>query len=138
MTRLIIASVFALGLGAAACGSTSNQVAASDAAAKASFPTMSWQQVDAAVKGGAVLVDARSADSYQSGHIAGAVSVPSGADTAAYAALPSDKSTQLITYCGGPACGARTKVARAAAALGYSKIAEYEGGYPEWKKNQSM
>jgi len=137
MTRLIIAGVFALGLGVGACGSTGSQVDSSEASA-AAFPAMSWSEVSAAMNDGAVLIDARSASQYAEGHIEGAVNVPSGADQAAFAALPSDKSTQLITYCGGPACSASTKVARVAAELGYSQVAEYKGGYPEWKKNQSM
>jgi len=138
MTRIIVACAFALGLGAAACGSTNNQVVASEAAAAPAFPAMSWDQVSAAVTEGAVLVDARSAGEYADGHITGAISVPAHADETALAALPSDKATQLITYCGGPACGARSAVGRAAQKLGFTKIAEYQGGYPEWKKNQAM
>ncbi len=100
------------------------------------IPVLAWADVQAAVNGGALLVDARSAESFQKGHIAGAINVPYK-DDAAYAGLPQDKAKQLIFYCGGPACSASTKCATTARDKGYSTVAEYRGGYPEWEKAQA-
>ena len=95
------------------------------------FDHMSWQEVEASMAKGAVLVDARGAESYAKGHIEGAINVPSG-DDAALSKLPEDTSTQLIFYCGGPSCSASTRCAEKARTKGYTRIAEYKGGYPEW------
>lgn len=95
------------------------------------YPAMAWTDVEAAVKAGATLIDARSAEQYAAGHITGAINVPTG-DDAALARLPAAKTTQLIFYCGGPACSARTNCAAKVQALGYTKLAQYKGGYPEW------
>lgn len=103
---------------------------------ESALPTYAWVDVDAAMKTGAVLVDARGADQFAQGHIEGAINVPAG-DEAAFASLPADKGTKLIFYCGGPACNASTKAAHKAASLGYSNVGEYKGGYPEWSKAQA-
>ena len=96
------------------------------------YPAMAWAEIEAAVKAGATLVDARSPEQYAAGHIPGAINVPTG-DDAALTRLPADKTAQLIFYCGGPACSARTSCAVKVQALGYAKLAQYKGGYPEWR-----
>lgn len=100
------------------------------------IPVLAWADVAAAVTGGAVLVDARSPEAYAKGHIAGAINVPYK-DGDAYATLPQDKARRLIFYCGGPACSASTQCATTAREKGYSSVAEYRGGYPEWEKAQA-
>ncbi len=96
------------------------------------YPTMAWPEIEAAVKAGATLVDARSAEQYAAGHIPGAINVPTD-DDAAMTRLPADKTALLVFYCGGPACNARTKCATKVQALGHTKLAQYKGGYPEWR-----
>ena len=112
---------------AAATARSAPPVAGEDA-----YPAMSWAEIEAAVKAGATLVDARNAEQYAAGHIPGAINVPTG-DDAALTRLPADKTAQLIFYCGGPACSARTNCAAKVQALGYAKLAQYKGGYPEWR-----
>ena len=97
---------------------------------------LSWEQVSAAMQGGAMLVDARSAKGYEKGHIAGAINVPCAGSDDVYAQLPEDKSKQLIFYCGGPACAASSKAAEKASVMGYTNLSEYRGGYPEWHAMQ--
>lgn len=104
--------------------------------ASVEIPVFNWDQVSAAMGNGAILVDSRGANSYAKGHIEGAISVPCKSGDEGYAALPEDKATQLIFYCGGPACSASNKGALAASERGYTKLAEYKGGYPEWKSQQ--
>lgn len=133
-------SMFAL----AACGAAPDAIdtkaleaeAVATAKAAVEFPVMQWEQVAEAMKSGAVLVDARGAEGFEAGHIEGAINIPCS-DATAFSNLPENKDTQLVFYCGGPKCSASTKGATAAAAAGYTKIAEYKGGYPEWMKAQA-
>ena len=104
-----------------------------DTPAAPEFAHMTWDQVAAAMAKGATLCDARSKAGYDAGHIKGAVNTPYKEENG-MAALPADKASQLIFYCGGPACSASLKAAKVAAGLGYTNIGEYKGGYPEWKK----
>lgn len=113
--------------------SPETQTAAAEETELEHFSEMNWQEVADAMSKGAVLVDARSADGYAEGHIEGAINIPSG-DEAAFASLPEDKGTQLIFYCGGPKCKASTRGATMAKKMGFTQIAEYKGGYPEWKE----
>lgn len=80
--------------------------------------------------GGALVLDVREPDEYNSGHIPGAVLLPVGSiteDTAA-AVIPS-KETEVLVYC---RSGNRSKTASAAlAALGYTSVYEF-GGINTW------
>jgi len=49
----------------------------------------------------AALIDVRSPEEYQAGHIPGAVNIPAERLTAEKKRLPKDKSTPLIFYCRG-------------------------------------
>ncbi len=133
MTRWTrILTCFGLALVTVACASSKPQVA-EVAAPQVAFPALDWPEVEAAMNQGGVLVDSRRASSYAEGHIPGAINVPCK-DEAAYDRLPSEKDTQLIFYCGGPQCRARSIGAAAAKAKGYTRVAEYTGGYPDWLK----
>lgn len=50
-------------------------------------------------KGTFTLLDARSAEEYEAGHIFGAHSVPHNSDLSANAALPADLESPLVVYC---------------------------------------
>jgi rhodanese-related sulfurtransferase len=52
--------------------------------------------------------------------------------------LPEAKDTQLVFYCGGPKCSASRKGAAKAAAAGYTKVADFSGGYPAWKARYGL
>ena len=77
-----------------------------------------------------MLVDARSQDAYERGHVAGAVSIPHRTITRetlrAYAA-----DTLFVTYCDGPHCNGSTRGAIALAKLGY-RVKEMIGGVTGW------
>jgi rhodanese-related sulfurtransferase len=72
------------------------------------------------------VVDARDADSYQEGHIDGAVSLAAGAT------LPEDKNSLLVFYCGGTTCPLAEREARKAMAGGYTNVVVYSGGWADW------
>ena len=134
---VIVASLFAAValVFASGCASTPETTATADS----KIAHHSWAEVEAAMASGAVLVDARGPDSFAKGHIAGAVNIPYKAEAGdkAWANLPADKNTPVITYCGGPKCSASLKCAEKVVAMGYTKVGEYKGGYPEWAASRA-
>lgn len=52
----------------------------------------------------AVIIDANGTDSYNAGHVPGALNFAAIKDNLA-ASLPKDKSALIIAYCGNPKCG---------------------------------
>ncbi|MFC4336504.1 rhodanese-like domain-containing protein [Salininema proteolyticum] len=87
--------------------------------------------VEAALSQGAfTLVDSRSKESWDQGHIEGAVHLPT-AEIAARAAelIPADRP--VVTYCWGPGCNGATRAALAFALEGY-EVKEMLGGIEYW------
>lgn len=79
---------------------------------------------------GLVVVDSRSVESWQQGHIPGAVHLPT-AEIATRAAELISADTVVVTYCWGPGCNGATKAALEFARLGY-RVKEMIGGYEYW------
>ncbi|MEV8592157.1 rhodanese-like domain-containing protein [Streptomyces sp. NPDC052012] len=79
---------------------------------------------------GFVLVDSRSTESWDQGHVPGAVHLPT-------ALIPEqaeellDKSVPVVAYCWGPGCDGATRAALALAELGY-QVKEMLGGFEYW------
>ena len=94
---------------------------------------LSWAEVEAEMKQGALLIDARGFVAYVEGHIEGALSIPVS-DESAFRNLPDSKDTRLIFYCSGPHCSASKRAVDRARTLGYTNVTEYKGGYPEWSR----
>ncbi|SDB09645.1 3-mercaptopyruvate sulfurtransferase SseA, contains two rhodanese domains [Desulfonatronum thiosulfatophilum] len=70
---------------------------------------------------------------YDVGHIPTAVSLPdSQFERMAAEVLPADKNTKLIFYCGGTHCPLSHQSAWKAEAMGYTNVAVYPAGDPEW------
>lgn len=80
------------------------------------------------------IVDARTRVEYSEGHIAGAVNAPASDISALLPRLVRNKTRQLIFYCNGPKCTKSQKAARAAMAIGYLDVLEYNEGLPAWGK----
>jgi rhodanese-related sulfurtransferase len=82
-----------------------------------------------------VLVDSRSQESWEQGHIPGAVHLPTRliASRAADGSLGSliPPGTTVVTYCWGPGCNGATKAALEFARLGYP-VKEMIGGFEYW------
>ncbi len=85
-------------------------------------------------KGSAVVIDARPPRKFKKGHVPGSINIPTTRFEEAQGALPEDKGTELIFYCGGYKCPLSTKGAAKASALGYTNVKVYQAGYPDWKK----
>jgi rhodanese-related sulfurtransferase len=84
-----------------------------------------------------VIVDARHEKDYQEGHIEGAVRLLDDdmiqAGPASLGQLAAAKTTPLLFYCNGPACGRAAKSASAALAWGYGSVSYYYAGIPDWR-----
>ncbi|WP_333775831.1 rhodanese-like domain-containing protein [Streptomyces sp. IBSBF 3136] len=81
---------------------------------------------------GFVVVDSRSTDSWDQGHVPGAVHLPT-ALIPEQAGQLLDKSVPVITYCWGPGCNGATRAALALAELGY-QVKEMLGGFEYWAR----
>jgi rhodanese-related sulfurtransferase len=81
---------------------------------------------------GATIIDANSAESFDTGHIPTAVSFAKNEKNFA-SILPSDKKALLVAYCGGPMCTAWQEAAKEAQKLGYKNIKHFKGGLKGWK-----
>lgn len=81
-----------------------------------------------------VLIDARPAPVYTSGHINGAINIPDGEFEAKAHMLPEEKDKMLIFYCGGLSCHLSASSANKALELGYTNVMVYQEGIPFWKK----
>ncbi len=82
-------------------------------------------------KGRAVVVDVRPRLEYESGHIAGARSIPIEDLGSALDALP--RSREIIAYCRGPYCVYADDAVRLLRDKGF-KARRLDTGYPEWER----
>lgn len=86
----------------------------------------------AATAKSAVIIDVNGNDSYQTGHVPGALNFAAIKDNLA-ASLPADKGALVIAYCGSPKCKAYLKAATAVQKLGYTNIKHMSAGISGWK-----
>ncbi|WP_216897551.1 rhodanese-like domain-containing protein [Nocardia alni] len=116
-----------------------NQVAVAHFAARLSFEA-DVSDVHADLESGQlghafVLVDTRSDESWDQGHIPGAVHLPTRLIVRRAAAGALDPllpaGIPVVTYCWGPGCNGATKAALALAELGYP-VKEMIGGFEYW------
>ena len=78
------------------------------------------------------IVEALPEQSFQEGHIPGAIRLQADkVKTEAESLLP-DKQQKIITYCGGISCNASKKTAEALTELGYANVSAYEAGKEDW------
>ncbi|TXS51576.1 rhodanese-like domain-containing protein [Streptomyces sp. t39] len=81
---------------------------------------------------GFVVLDSRSTESWDQGHVPGAVHLPT-------ALIPEqaeqllDRSVPVVTYCWGPGCNGATRAALALAELGF-QVKEMLGGFEYWAR----
>ncbi len=96
-------------------------------------PDISITDLQAAIAAKTVtLLDANGTDSWQEGHIPGAIDFATQKDKLAKV-LPQDKGALIVAYCGGPKCGAYKAAAAAAAKLGYTNVKHLSAGIHGWK-----
>jgi rhodanese-related sulfurtransferase len=85
---------------------------------------------------GTILLDARSAEEYELGHVAGAASLPLDRFDAAYPQLEKElvKAKMIIIYCSGGSCGTSEEVAKKLAEKGIKNLAIDTDGLPGWMR----
>ena len=81
---------------------------------------------------GWVLIDSRSQESWDQGHVPGAVHLPTR-EIAARAASVVPEGVAVVTYCWGPGCNGATRAALEFAKLGYP-VKEMIGGFEYWTR----
>ncbi|MCW7943931.1 sulfurtransferase [Streptomyces hygroscopicus] len=81
---------------------------------------------------GFVVLDSRSTESWDQGHIPGAVHLPT-ALIPELAGQLLDRSVPVVTYCWGPGCNGATRAALALAELGF-QVKEMLGGFEYWAR----
>jgi rhodanese-related sulfurtransferase len=79
-----------------------------------------------------VILDVNGSDSWQSGHIPGAIDFIANQDKLA-SLLPKDKNALVVAYCGNPRCQAYLQAATAAKQLGYTNVKHLTAGIMGWK-----
>ncbi|QLQ36248.1 rhodanese-like domain-containing protein [Micromonospora robiginosa] len=79
---------------------------------------------------GLLVVDSRSAEAWDQGHLPGAVHLPT-TEVPARAADLVPPGAVVVTYCWGPGCNGATRAALAFARLGHH-VKEMLGGYEYW------
>jgi rhodanese-related sulfurtransferase len=99
------------------------------------FPDISHDELKKAIDEKKVtLIDVNGSDSYQNGHIPGAIDFETTKKDLA-AKLPADKNALVVAYCGNEQCGAYAAGAKAAKELGYTNVKHYSKGIAGWKKS---
>ena len=81
----------------------------------------------------AVIIDVNGTESFAKGRVPGALNYDSIKDNL-ISALPKDKNTPIVAYCGGPKCKAYQAAANAAQKLGYKNIKHMSAGISGWKE----
>jgi rhodanese-related sulfurtransferase len=79
---------------------------------------------------GFVMLDSRSTESWDQGHVPGAVHLPTALIPEQAEGLL-DKSVPVVTYCWGPGCNGATRAALGLSELGY-RVKEMLGGFEYW------
>jgi len=99
----------------------------------AEFPDVSIKEVKALTESKkAVIIDVNGTESYQKGHVPGALNFEAIQDKLA-SSLPADKDTLIVAYCGNPKFKAYKQAAEAAAKLGYKNVKHMSAGISGWK-----
>ncbi|MEV0557000.1 rhodanese-like domain-containing protein [Streptomyces sp. NPDC050597] len=79
---------------------------------------------------GFVVLDSRSTESWDQGHVPGAIHLPT-ALVPEQAEQLLDRAVPVVTYCWGPGCNGATRAALALAELGF-QVKEMLGGFEYW------
>ena len=98
------------------------------------FPRISTEDLKQAIAAKKViLLDVNGTESWQEGHIPGALDFDKVEGKLAKV-LPADKSALVVAYCGNERCSAYKAGANAAKKLGYTNVKHYSKGIAGWKK----
>ncbi len=102
------------------------------------YPQVSLEEVKIKLRQGVILVDARTKEEFDKGHIDGAINLPyNNFEIAYYQAtlLHNSIEKEIIVYCGGGGCKSSLLVAENLTLLGHSNVKVFSGGWSAWVKN---
>jgi rhodanese-related sulfurtransferase len=112
-------------------------VALSSAAFTSDFSEITHKDLSVAITAKSVIViDVNGSKSYATGRIPGAIDFEAKTTDLAKA-LPADKTSLIVVYCGSPECVAWKQAAIAVTDLGYTNVRHYKGGLSGWKEATS-
>lgn len=113
---------------------TTAQVIPASYSSQENFPDMSLDELNQAIKAGkAVVIDVNGTRSFKKGRIPTALNYDALGEDGLAKALPANKDTLIVAYCGGPRCKAYKSAAKVAASLGYTNVKHFSGGISGWK-----
>jgi rhodanese-related sulfurtransferase len=86
--------------------------------------------------GQSLFLDARRAENFARGHIAGAQNIPGDEFDQRFVEMANwlPKETEVVVYCDGKSCGSSRQVADKLAPLGYTRITIFRDGWAGWKE----
>jgi rhodanese-related sulfurtransferase len=98
------------------------------------IPKVSVRHVRKVLGTDTVLIDARYAEDYQSGHLAGAISLPIDSNEANWQKTmsPIPKDASIVVYCQSAGCKFAQRVASKMVEDGYADVCVFKGGWAEW------
>jgi rhodanese-related sulfurtransferase len=104
------------------------------------IPKIGVRQVRRALETDTVLIDARYAEDFQTGHLTGAISLPIDANEAKWrkTMAPIPPKASIIVYCQSAGCKFAERVAGKLVEDGYSDVSVFKGGWAEWTAKNSM
>jgi rhodanese-related sulfurtransferase len=98
------------------------------------YPDLSIKELKQKIeKKEVVVIDVNGTESWEKGHIPGAIDFESNEEKLA-SMLPQDKNALIVAYCGGPKCMAYKQAAKAAEKLGYKNVKHLSAGISGWKE----
>ena len=101
------------------------------------YPEISIKEVKAAMADKKViLLDANGTDTWQQGHIPGAINFDAVKGKLS-SVLPADKGALIVAYCMCPGCPYYLKAADAATKLGYTNVKHFTPGIYGWRESAS-
>jgi rhodanese-related sulfurtransferase len=135
MRTILFASLVALATTAGCSKSSDATPSTATAPAAAEVPTVTPDDLEKSIASGQVTaVDANGEQTRKKmGVVPGAVLL-TDSDSFAASELPSDKSKQLVFYCGNEECGASHHAAGKAIAAGYKNVKVMPAGIAGWVK----
>jgi rhodanese-related sulfurtransferase len=86
--------------------------------------------------GTAVILDARSTEEYEEGHIPGSINIPHDRIPEFVGVLNSEVSTDahIVCYCRSPTCEFSDLLATELKVIGYQDVSIFSGGWEQWTK----
>jgi rhodanese-related sulfurtransferase len=96
---------------------------------------VSLERVKSAFDGGtAVIIDARSTEEYEAGHIPGAINIPHDRIPEFMETLTREvpMDADVVCYCRGPECDFSDLLATELKVMGYQKVSVFSGGWEHW------